>query len=109
MHQSTEKPHELSGCLARMLWMAVGNLVLVLAAIFIAQDHVGFALTATDAVFWATALCLPIVRFVDIRYLNGKTNDSQPATMAHWVRYTAAILGGSLVLWLIVHSIPSNH
>jgi hypothetical protein len=109
MDQSNEKPHELSGCLARMLWMAVGNLILVLAAIFIAQDHVGFTLTATDAVFWATALCLPIVRFVDIRFLNGKTSDSQPATMDHWVRYTAAVLGTSLAIWLIVHSLPYKH
>jgi hypothetical protein len=104
-NQSTQNASQLGGCLVRLLWMAVGNMILILAAIYIAQDHKGFALTATDAVFWTTAICLPLVRFVDIRFLNGKTNDSQPATMAHWVRYTAAILGGSLAVWLVAHLI----
>ena len=103
MDQSTQNSSELGGCLARLLWMAVGNLILVLAAVGIAQNKAGFSLTMTDAVFGVTALCLPVVRYVDIRYFNGKTSDSQPATMAHWLRYTAAIFGASSVLWLAAH------
>jgi hypothetical protein len=103
--QSTHDGSQMGGCLVRVLWMAVGNLILVLAAINIAQNHAGFTLTATDAVFALTVLCLPVVRLIDIRYFCGKTADSQPATMAHWSRYTATVLGASLVLWLIVHSI----
>jgi hypothetical protein len=105
MDKSSQNPSQLGGCLVRMLWMAVGNLILVLSAIFIAQDKTGFSLTTTDAVFWATALCLPVVRYVDIRYLDGKTSDSQPATMTHWFRYTAMVLGGSAALWLAAHSV----
>jgi hypothetical protein len=105
MDQSTQDSSQLGGCLVRVLWMAVGNLVLVLAAVSIAQSGRGFTLTLTDAIFAVTALCLPIVRYVDISRFHGKTADSQPATMAHWFRYTATILGGSLVLWLIAHSI----
>jgi hypothetical protein len=103
--QSTQDGSQLGGCLVRVLWMAVGNLILVLAAINIAQSHAGFTLTATDAVFVVTALCMPLVRLVDIRHFHGKTADSQPATMAHWSRYTATVLGASVVLWLIAHSI----
>ena len=56
-----------------------------------------------DAILAVTALALPIVRYVDIRFLSGKTADSQPATMAHWLRYTATVLGAALVLWLGAH------
>lgn len=85
--------------------MAVGNLILVLAAIGIVQNRAGFNLTILDAVFGLTALGLPIVRYVDIRYLNGKTSDSQPATMTDWLRYTITILGVSLALWLGAHAV----
>jgi hypothetical protein len=105
MDQPTQNPSQLGGCLVRVLWMAVGNLVLILAAVNIVQNGTGFTLTLSDAVFAVTALCLPVVRYVDIRCFQGRTADSQPATMAHWFRYTATILGSSLVLWLIAHSI----
>jgi hypothetical protein len=85
--------------------MAVGNLILVMAAITIVQERGGFALTFRDAVFGATALCLPALRYVDIRFLHGKTGDGQPATMADWGRYTATILGASAALWLLAHAI----
>ena len=103
MDQLDKNPAQLTGCFVRLLWMAVGNLILVLAAIGIVQSRTGFKLTMLDAVFGLTALGLPAVRYVDIRFLNGKTSDSQPATMADWSRYTATILGASLVLWLGAH------
>jgi hypothetical protein len=103
--QPTQNSHELGGCFARLLWIAVGNLILVLTAIGIAQNHSGFKLTMMDAVFGITAICLPIVRFIDIRFLNGKTTDNQKATMADWGRYTATVLGVALVLWLAAHLI----
>jgi hypothetical protein len=105
--QPIETPHQLGSCLVRLLWMAVGNLVLILAAIAIVQNHEGFALTAADGVLIVTALCLPAVRYVDIRFLCGKTSDSRPATMTDWSRYSAAVLGASLVLWLGAHLISS--
>jgi hypothetical protein len=101
--QLTENSNQVSGCFVRLLWMAVGNLILVLAAVGIAQNKAGFRLTVMDAIFIVTALCLPLVRYVDIRYLNGKTSNSQPATMTDWFRYTVTVLGVSVVLWLGAH------
>jgi hypothetical protein len=98
-------PSQLGGCLIRLLWLGIGNLVLVLAAIGIVQNKSGFTLTSVDLVYWFTALGLPILRYVDIRHFNGKTSDNQPATMSHWARYAAEVLGISLVLWLVVHAV----
>ena len=105
MENRDARSGRVSGCLVRLFWMGAGNLILVLAAIGIGQQHAGFTLTAMDAVFWATALCLLAVRYVDIRYLGGETADSQPATVADWRRYAAMVLGISLALWLGAHVI----
>ena len=96
---------QIGGCLMRLFWMGAGNLILVLAAIGIGQNHAGFTLTGRDIFFWAAALSLLVVRYVDIRYLGGQTGDGHPASMTHWVRYAATILGISLVLWLVAHAI----
>ena len=104
----SENPNsaELGGCLVRLFWLMVGNVILVLAAIGIGQNHAGFTLTGRDIFFWAAALSLLVVRYVDIRYLGGQTGDGHPASMTHWARYAATILGISLVLWLVAHAIP---
>jgi len=105
MDQPDAKSAQLSGCFVRLLWMAVGNLVLVLAAIGIVQSKAKFTLTSLDVVFWVTAIGLPAVRFIDIRFLDGKTSDSQPATMSDWRRYVATVFGVSLAMWLVAHAV----
>jgi hypothetical protein len=102
---SDENPSQFGGCLARLFWLMVGNLILVLAAIGIAQNPSGFAPTGRDAIFWAAALALVAVRYVDIRYLYGKTADNRPASLSDWRRYAAAVLGISLAMWIAAHAI----
>lgn len=104
MNVQDSKPSQLSGCLVRLFWMGAGNLILALAVIAIAQNHFGsFVLTWIDGFFWLTAAALTIVRYVDIRLLDGATADNQPATMSHWRRYTVTVLAASLVLWVGAH------
>jgi hypothetical protein len=105
MDSKSLKSGHSSGCLVRLFWMGVGNLVLVLAAIGIGQNRGGFTLTAMDVLFWAMALCLLAVRYIDIRYLGGETADSRPASMSDWRRYALTVLGVSLALWLGAHLI----
>ena len=100
-----ENSGHLGGCLARLFWLMVGNLILVLAAIGIGQNQAGFALTGRDVLFWAVALSLVAVRYVDIRYLGGQTADNRPASMSVWGRYAATVLGVSLAVWLVAHAI----
>jgi hypothetical protein len=103
MPSENPKSGRLSGCLVRLFWMGVGNLVLVLTAIGIGQKHAGFALGGLDVLLWATAGCLLAVRYFDIRYLAGETADNRPASMSDWRRYAATLLGVSLALWLAAH------
>lgn len=103
--KETAQSKQLSGCLMRLLWMVVGNLVLVLAAVNIHQQGMGFNLTAADAVFWCVACCLPAIRYLDIRLFSGRTADNQPATMAHWTRYVVVLFAVSLAVWVAAHLI----
>lgn len=103
MDSESPKSGRISGCLVRLFWMGVGNLVLVLAAIGIYQNRAGFTLTTMDAILWGASLSLLVVRYVDVRYLAGETADNRPASMADWRRYAATVLGVSLVLWIGAH------
>ena len=104
MDEQDPKAKQLTGCLVRLFWMGVGNLILALAAIAIAQNDLGpFGFSWTDLLYWMTAAALPIVRYMDIRLFDGATADNQPATMSHWRRYTVTILAVSLVLWVGAH------
>jgi hypothetical protein len=105
MPQESSKTGRVSGCLVRLFWMGVGNLILVLLVIGIGQNHAGFAMTARDIFYWGTVVCLLAVRYVDIRYLGGETADNRPASMSDWSRYAATVIGASLVLWLGAHAI----
>ena len=91
-----------AGCFFRLFWMLVGNAILAICALFIAQNYSGF-LTAADAVYWITVGCLLAARYVDIRYLYGLTAEGGPASMAHWRRYAMLVLVASTGLWLVVH------
>jgi len=105
MESENKGPVHVGGCLARVFWMGLGNLVLVLAAVAIAQNQAGFALSAIDAVYWAVAVCLLAVRYADIQWLGGQTADNQPATSADWRRYAAVVMAASAAIWLGAHLI----
>jgi hypothetical protein len=104
---SDENSSQVGGCLARLFWLIVGNVILVLAAIGISQNSSGFSLTGRDAIFWAAALLLPAVRYVDIQYLRGQTADNRPASLSDWRRYAYAVVGISLAVWLAAHAVAS--
>jgi hypothetical protein len=87
------------GCLVRFLWMAVGNGVLGILLVFIAQRK-GFVLGFIDALFALTVLVLIGLRWLDVSRLNGQTVEAEPATLAHWRRYALGLAGVALMCWL---------
>jgi hypothetical protein len=96
-------PTEGTGCFAlifRLLWIIVGNLVLLFLAVLIAQRK-GFS--ALDLAFWAVVGALVLVRYIDITRLKGLTTDSQPATIRHWRRYAVTLAVISVALWALAH------
>ncbi len=84
---ATSEPQQKTGCLAalaRVYWMAVGNVLLFVCAIYAARHEPPSALDGLYAVLVALLL---VVRFVDITRLGGQTSEGHPATLAHWRRY----------------------
>jgi len=99
---------QVSGCLARLVWMAAGNLALLFLLLAIASRPAeqGF-LSWMDAAYWAVVALLAGVRYVDITRLGGLTVNNDRATIRTWVRYAVllAVLGS--VLWAGVHLVSS--
>ncbi len=95
----------LLGCLLPTFWMLVGNGILAVCAVSIAAETRAFS--AADVVYWITVGCLLSARYADISYYNGRTSQGTPATMSHWRRYAAILVGAATALWVIVHLIPS--
>jgi len=96
------EPGSTLGCLVRLFWMAIGNLILVLCLVGILQDG-ELRLGPADAVFWTTVLLLSGVRYADIRYLEGTTTDGQRATIQHFWRYVALLIALAAVGWLAAY------
>ena len=92
----------VAGCLVRLFWMFGGLMLLFFLSVSI-YDHRSFS--ARDLGFWLVVLCLVLIRYADIRYLDGQTAEGAPATMTHWRRYSIGLLAGALGVWLILHGL----
>ena len=103
MHDRQEaRPPPMSGraALARIYWMMLGNVPLIFLIMAIADRKFASPLIPSLA-YYLVVLSVVIVRYVDIRYLNGQTADDKPATLRHWRRH-ALILGiVSSCAWLV--------
>ncbi len=109
-HQRQEQPkpqEEPMGCLPsllRLTWMALGNAALFLCASLIAK---GTAPVVMDIMYFAVAIGLIVIRYIDITRFKGQTSEGKPATLAHWRRYallTAVISAGVWVLAQIAYA-----
>jgi len=96
----------LSGCLLRLFWMLLGNVILLLCVYRISQSRNGF-LGLPDLLFWATVTGLLAARYVDIVYFQGQTSQGTPASMSHWRRYATILLGISAGLWIAAHALAA--
>jgi len=92
------------GCLsviARLIWVAGGNFVLLILMAYIAQQKTAFS--SLDIIFWAVVAALLFIRFADVKWLHGTGSESEPATMKDWWRYARllfVIAGGA---WVVAH------
>jgi hypothetical protein len=96
------------GCLSalvRMAWI-FGGIALIYCALFIAQAKGG---TMTEAVFLLLTILIVLIRFIDIRFLNGETLDNKPATLRHWRRYGALMLAAAAALYGIAKFVATKN
>jgi len=85
----------------RLFWMFVGNMVLGVSALLIVQTGASFS--PIDILYWLTVPLLVAARYADICWFKGATAYGEPASMAHWRRYTIGLLLFSAGAWLAVH------
>lgn len=97
------KGGDFYGCVARIFWMLFGNGILVLTFFSILSNNNNKFISTSDFIFFATVILLIIVRFIDIKRLNGKTSSGEPATMGHWKKYTLFLILGSAAMWILAH------
>lgn len=90
----------LSAVLSRLYWMVFGNIILLLTALTTVLGS-SQNLLVPSVVFWANAICMVIIRYLDIRYLQGETVDGQVATMDHWKKYSGSLLLASAFTWAL--------
>jgi multisubunit Na+/H+ antiporter MnhE subunit len=83
--------------------MILGNAVLYLSAVFIVIHHGSFS--PADVVFGAVVASCVGLRYLDIKYLKGETASGEPATLAHWRRYSLLLGAFALALWGVAHVI----
>jgi hypothetical protein len=100
------KQNTLSGCGVRFFWMLVGNMALFFLAISIGQTA-PFKLSWRDAAFLVVVLALALARFVDISFLDGRTTEDKPATLADWRRYTVWLLAAGVAVWFAAHALAA--
>ena len=101
MQDQTEVPLSGIGLLARLYWLILGNALPLFLLVFIFEKRPPLP-SLIDAAYLVLVVSLIIVRYIDIRFLNGNTGEGKPATMTNWRRY--ALLVGALGVgaWLLV-------
>ena len=92
------------GCLVRLIWLVAGSGILIFIWISI-LSHRGTFLSIFDGAFGATVVLLITVRYIDIAWLNGRTASGEPASLAHWRRYSVMLLSCGAAAWAVAHAI----
>lgn len=92
------------GVLARLIWLGLGNGLLVLLAAVITQPG---ADRVTDLLFWLVAALIVVARYADVRWLGGFTAEGERASMADWRRHVVILIPVAAALWAAAHFIAS--
>lgn len=96
-----------AGCLLRLFWMLVGNGLLYLSLILIASKHAPLP-SYLDALAGAAVVAMIVARYLDITRFAGRTVEDEPATLAHWRRFTVALVVVATLSWLLAHYFSGN-
>lgn len=95
---------QAGGCLIRLGWMVFGNALLLLCLKSIYSNRRAF-FSLADAFFWVILGGTIALRYVDVRWMRGRTAQGGPATMAHWRRYAVISAAVGTALWVSSHAL----
>jgi hypothetical protein len=98
-----DKQSGILALLARPFWMFFGNLILLISAtnILVGEGEISYV---PDLFFWSGVIAMVLVRFLDIRFLDGLTATGKPASLKHWRRYTFFLALVSAAIWSAAHA-----
>lgn len=91
-----------SGCIVRFIWMILGPIALLGAAVAISGQS-GLSASFRDALFWVIASAVLAIRYVDLTRLRGRAADGGPAAPSDWRRFAWGFAAGALLVWLLAH------
>ena len=80
----------------------MGNIILFLCITYIFHNRVR-GLVLVDLGYWLTVVAMVAARWVDIHSYHGETAAGEPATLAHWQKYSVRLVIVALVAWIVIH------
>lgn len=68
--------------------------------VFYVIHHPSRSVMIPGLMYAGTLIAMIVVRYVDIRFLNGETAEGKPATLAHWRQYSVILIAVALIVWI---------
>jgi hypothetical protein len=94
----------LAGLALRLFWMLFGHGIVFTSLVIIVVDELAYP-AILDGVVWLTVVLMIAARRVDITRWRGTTASGEPATLAHWRRYSLALVGVTSAVFLVAHAL----
>jgi hypothetical protein len=98
MDSSGIPPQDGYGVIARLYWMFFGLALLPFLLVYLFQNRPAFP-APVDLACLLVVGSLVAVRYVDVRYLSGRTAEGELATTAHWRRYAQGVCVVGVGVW----------
>lgn len=102
--ETSAEQHSGGNPLLRLYWMALGNFLLLVAAMLISKQD-AWTITLLDLLYLAIVGSLLLARYIDIARYKGETTNCEPATKRHWKRYAAGLVAVGGALWAAVQAV----
>ena len=105
-NQPIDKQSGILAIFVRPFWMFLGLFALLICAanIFMGESK---STRTSDIIFWCLVAAMIIVRFLDIKFLDGQTATGEPASIKHWRRYAIVLVVISAAIWTGAHLFKS--
>jgi hypothetical protein len=103
----TNQPIPSFAGIGRLVWMALGPMVLAITTMHIFLKGTGWH-TPADYVFFATLAVMILGRWLEVLGGVPLTSVGEPATRKDFYYYIAFVLGSGLAIWIVANAF-GNH
>jgi hypothetical protein len=91
----------------RLYWTLLGPMMLMLTAIYIAFEGVGW-FTFADLVYFILLAGLILARWLEFRGGKPLTDMGEPATWSHFRRYASGVIVFGIILWVLANAVSNG-